>query len=87
MKTTTIAFSGSVNGTVIAAERDFSTGSQGFGYTGKVQGENGATYQVSINLVRVGSGSEPEAPSRAAAVAKATLAKAAGKAAPKAAKK
>jgi len=45
----------SVLGTLFADERTFSTGSRGFYASGKVQDADGKRYQISANIVEIGS--------------------------------
>ena len=43
------------SGTIMAEPRQFKTGSRGFYGQGKVQGADGRRYQVSVNVVEIGS--------------------------------
>lgn len=45
-------------GTITAQEKVFSTGSDGFFGSGKLVDTNGTRYQVSLNIVRIGSKQE-----------------------------
>lgn len=45
-------------GTIIAEPKDFRTGSRGFYGQGKIQGTDGRRFQVSINIVEIGSKSK-----------------------------
>jgi len=47
-------------GTVLAEPRKFKTGSRGFYGQGKVQGTDGRRFQISVNVVEIGS--KPAAP-------------------------
>jgi len=42
-------------GTIVAEPKQFSTGSRGFYGHGKVQATDGRRFQVSINIVEIGS--------------------------------
>ncbi len=48
-------------GTFLAEPRTFKTGSRGFYGQGKIQGADGRRFQVSINIVEIGS--KPQAAS------------------------
>lgn len=50
-----IRFAGEAEGLIVANEKTFKTGSRGFYGSGKVQGTDGKRYQVSANVVEIGS--------------------------------
>jgi len=52
--TVTIEVGGGV-GTIVADPKQFKTGSRGFYGQGKVQATDGRRFQVSINIVEIGS--------------------------------
>lgn len=41
--------------TIVAAAKQFKTGSRGFYGQGKVEGTDGRRFQVSVNIVEIGS--------------------------------
>ena len=45
--------------TLLAEPRTFKTGSRGFYGQGKVQGTDGRRFQVSVNVVEIGSKPQP----------------------------
>ena len=47
------------SGTIIAEPKQFKTGSRGFYGQGKVQASDGRRFQVSVNIVEIGSKSKP----------------------------
>ena len=56
VKTVAATLSGALVGVLVATEKTFSTGSDGYYATGKVvDPATGATYQASMTLVRCGS--------------------------------
>ncbi len=44
-----------VTDTITAEPKQFKTGSQGFYGSGKIKGEDGRRFQVTINIVQIGS--------------------------------
>jgi len=50
----TVEVAGGV-GTIVAEPKQFKTGSRGFYGQGKVQASDGRRYQISINIVEIGS--------------------------------
>lgn len=63
------------------APRVFGAGSVGYGFQGKLDGPGGMRLQVNVTATVIGSGSDPEAPKRAATLKAEQDAKAAAKAA------
>ena len=45
--------------TIVADAKQFKTGSRGFYGQGKVQGTDGRRFQVSVNIVEIGSKGKP----------------------------
>jgi hypothetical protein len=43
------------NGTIVAEPKAFKTGSRGFYGQGKIQGTDGRRFQISVNIVEIGS--------------------------------